>query len=96
MIRHIVPFRLNHAAGSADEHAFLAALRRLSDIPGVERFELLKQVSPKNDFAFAVSMEFAGQAAYSAYHDHPQHVDFVQTRWIPEVADFIEIDLTGV
>lgn len=96
MIRHIVPFRLNHAAGSADEDAFLAALRRLADIPGVERFELLKQVSPKNDFAFAVSMEFAGQAAYTAYNDHPQHVDFVQNRWIPEVADFVEIDLTGM
>lgn len=95
MIRHIVPFRLNHAAGSAEEQSFLAALRRLSDIPGVERFELLKQVSPKNDFTYAVSMEFANQAAYGAYNDHPQHVDFVQNRWIPEVADFVEIDLTG-
>ncbi len=95
MIRHIVPFRLNHAAGSAEEKSFLAALRRLADIPGVERFELLKQVSAKNDFTYAVSMEFANQAAYGAYNDHPQHVDFVQNRWLPEVADFVEIDLTG-
>ena len=94
MIRHVVPFRLKHAIGSAEEQSFLAAIRKLADIPGVERFELLRQISAKNSFAYSVSMEFAGQAAYTAYNDHPAHVDFVQNRWIPEVADFIEIDLT--
>ena len=96
MIRHIVPFRLKHAQASAEEQAFLAALGTLADIPGVERFEVLRQVSVKNDFAFAVSMEFADQAAYAAYNDHPHHVAFVQGHWIPEVADFIEIDLSGM
>ena len=37
-------------------------------------------------------MEFAGPGAYTAYNEHPDHVRFVQERWLPEVADFLEID----
>jgi hypothetical protein len=37
-------------------------------------------------------MEFADQAAYSAYNEHPAHVRFVSERWEPEVEDFLEID----
>ena len=95
MIRHIVPFRLKHAPNSAEEADFLNANRKLADIPGVQAFELSRQVSPKNPFTFCVSMAFRHQAAYDAYNVHPAHVDFVQTRWIPEVADFMEIDLVA-
>ncbi|ANJ28300.1 Dabb family protein [Agromyces aureus] len=93
MIRHTVAFRLHHPAGSDEERDFLAANAALGSIPGVERFELLRQVSPKNDFTYFVSMEFADQAAYDAYNTHPDHVEFVQGRWVPEVADFLEIDV---
>ena len=92
MIRHTVVFRLKHAAGSASETDFLAAAEMLAGIPGVEAFEQLRQVSPKNDYTFGFSMEFAGQAAYAAYDLHPDHVAFVRDRWIPEVAAFVEID----
>jgi hypothetical protein len=37
-------------------------------------------------------MEFASMQDYQFYNDHPDHVHFVQTRWIPEVSDFMEID----
>ena len=37
-------------------------------------------------------MEFASEEDYQTYNEHPLHVQFVETRWIPEVADFIEID----
>ena len=30
--------------------------------------------------------------AYASYNAHPDHVAFVQERWVPEVADFLEID----
>lgn len=96
MIRHIVPFRLKHAPNSAEEADFLSTNRKLAEIPGVEAFELSRQVSPKNTFTFCVSMAFKDQAAYDAYNIHPAHVDFVQTRWIPEVADFMEIDLAAI
>ena len=92
MIRHTVVFRLRHPAGSAQEAGFLHAARRLAGIPGVEKFESLRQVSAKNDFGFGFSMEFADQAAYAGYNDHPDHTAFVRDRWVPEVAAFMEID----
>jgi len=94
MIRHTVVFRLKHPKGSAEEASFLAAGKALAAIPGVDRFEQLKQVSPKNDFHFGYSMEFADQGAYSTYNDHPDHVAYVRDRWIPEVEAFLEIDYT--
>lgn len=92
MIRHSVIFSLKHAAGSAEEGAFLRDARVLATIPGVEKFEQLRQMSPKNDYAFGFSMEFADQAAYSGYNDHSDHVAFVRDRWVPEVERFLEID----
>ena len=91
-IRHTVAFALTHPAGSDEESAFLAAAADLARIDGVEAFEILREVSPKNGFAFGISMEFADQAAYTGYNEHPTHVAFVEGRWIPEVSDFLEID----
>jgi hypothetical protein len=51
-------------------------------------------VSPKNGYAFGFSMEFADQAAYDGYNRHPLHEQFVAGRWVPEVAEFMEIDYT--
>jgi Stress responsive A/B Barrel Domain len=96
MIRHTVVFALKHAAGSAEERDFLDAADVLADIPGVQKFEKLKQTSLKNDYAFGFSMEFEDQAAYTAYNDHPWHVVFVRERWIPEVARFMEIDYVAL
>jgi hypothetical protein len=96
MIRHTVVFRLKHERGSAAEAGFLSAAKVLADIPGVRAFEQLRQVSPKNDYTFGLSMEFADQAAYSVYNDHRVHVAFVRERWIPEVAAFMEIDYVAL
>lgn len=92
MIRHTVAFRLRHPPGSLEEAAFLRAAHGLGRIPGVEKFEELRQVSPKNGFHFGLSMEFADQAAYDGYNGHPVHVAFLRHRWISEVEDFLEID----
>jgi hypothetical protein len=91
-IRHTVAFTLAHAEGSSEESDFLAAAARLAAIPGVEAFEILRETSPKNAYRFGISMEFAGGAAYHAYNEHPDHVRFVQERWLVEVTDFLEID----
>ena len=56
----------------------------------------MREVSPKNGFRFGLSMEFADQAAYDGYNEHPAHVAFVQERWLPEVSDFLEVDYTAV
>ena len=92
MIRHTVAFKLKPAKGSEPEAAFLRGALVLMSIPTVTRFECLRQVSQKNGFDFGFSMEFASQQAYEAYNTHPEHVRFVETRWKPEVVDFIELD----
>ena len=94
-IRHTVAFTLIHPAGSERESDFLGAAERLAAIPGVEAFEILAEVSPKNDYRFGISMEFADRAAYELYNDHADHVRFVQERWLSEVMDFLEIDYTA-
>ena len=91
-IRHTVVLTPRHDPGSPEEGDFLAAAERLAEIPGVEAFEILRETSPKNGYRFGISMEFADAAAYAAYNEHPDHVRFVQDRWIPEVDDFLEID----
>jgi Stress responsive A/B Barrel Domain len=91
-VRHSVVFRLGHAEGSVEQADFLAAISALRGIAGVEDFELLREVSPKNDFQFALTMEFANQSLYDAYNAHPDHVDFVASRWASEVVDFLEVD----
>lgn len=92
MIRHTVVFNLKHAVGSLQEKAFLRDAKVLAEIPGVKKFEQLRQVSKKNDYHFGFSMEFADQAAYDGYNAHPKHVAFVRDRWQREVEDFLEID----
>ena len=92
MIRHTAVFKLKHAKGSAAEAAFLKSADILAVIQGVKNFQTLRQVSPKNDFTFCFSMEFAGQKEYDFYNTHPDHVAFVKGKWIPEVETFIEID----
>jgi hypothetical protein len=93
MIRHTVIFNLKHAHGSLMEKAFLRDARTaLEHIPGVHKFEQLRQVSPKNEYRFGFSMEFADKAAYEGYDRHPRHVAFVQDRWNREVEKFLEID----
>ncbi len=91
-IRHTVVFALRHGEGSQEESDFIAAAERLAAIPGVEAFEALREVSPKNPYRFGISMEFADGAAYAAYNDHADHVRFVRERWLAEVSDFLEID----
>ena len=91
-IRHTVAFTLVHEDGSAEERDFLEAAEHLATIPGVEAFELLAEVSPKNGYRFGISMEFADRSAYDRYNEHPEHIRFVQQRWLAEVSEFLELD----
>lgn len=95
-IEHTVTFRLNHAANSPQEEAFLAAAAELAAIPGVQDFKIRRQTSPKNGHAFGISMGFATAEEFAAYCDHPAHVEFVQQRWLKEVAEFQEADFEAL
>jgi Stress responsive A/B Barrel Domain len=91
-LRHTVAFTLVHEEGSAEERDFLEAAEQLATIPGVEAFELLAEVSPKNGYGFGILMESADRAAYDRYNEHPDHIRFVQQRWLAEVSEFLELD----
>lgn len=92
MIRHTVVFKLKHLKDSPEEKKFLDEIQKLSSVPGVKKFELLRQVSKKNNYDFGLSMEFDSAKAYEAYSNHPDHNAFVQKYWVTEVKDFMEID----
>jgi heme-degrading monooxygenase HmoA len=92
MICHSVFLKLKHAKNSEQETRFLKAARDLQDIPGVQNFKVLKQTSAKNNFDYGLSMDFENQSDYDAYSGHPDHEKFIQDFWIPDVADFLEID----
>ena len=78
MIRHTVVFKLIHPADSVEEKMFLDEINKLSAIPGVQNFELLKQTGKKNNYDFGLSMEFETAKEYEHYNQHPDHVAFVQ------------------
>jgi heme-degrading monooxygenase HmoA len=92
MIEHTVTFLLKHASGSLEEQQFLQAAAALASLPGVRDFAIRRQTSAKNSHTFGITMRFDSQAAYDGYSQHPEHVAFVQERWLPEVADFLEAD----
>jgi Stress responsive A/B Barrel Domain len=92
MIQHTVVFKLKHEQGSVQERAFLDATAVLARIEGVEDFQVLRQVGTKNDYSFGLSMLFKNQDTYQYYNDHPDHVQFVESIWIPQVESFMEID----
>ena len=92
MIQHTVVFRLVHTSGSAAETEFLKKAKALGELPNVVNLRVLKQVSKKNNYTFGLSMFFESESAYQAYNNHPHHIDFVNNVWLPEVAEFMEID----
>ena len=95
-IRHMAIFTLKHPLDAPETAKFLEDGRRiLTGIPVVRNFEVLRQTSPKTDFDFGFSIEFASQEDYTAYNEHPDHAAFVEERWKKEVARFQEIDFVN-
>jgi hypothetical protein len=92
-IQHMVIFNLSHQKDSAEVQKFIQdGTRILTGIPVVKNFQAFNQVSKKNKYQYGFSMVFANQADYATYNNHPDHVAFVQNRWLKEVSDFLEID----
>ena len=92
-IQHMVIFNLPYEEGSVEAARFLEdATRILTAIPVVQNFQAFRQVSEKNDFQYGFSMVFANRDDFNTYDAHPDHVAFVQDRWLEEVTDFLEID----
>ena len=94
MIRHMVVFKLHHAKKSIAEQNFLLATQKLAAIPGVTKFEILKQASQKNTFDFGISMVFLSAREYETYNQHRDHQIFIEQFWKKGVSNFLEIDLS--
>ncbi|MEW4369779.1 Dabb family protein [Paenibacillus kandeliae] len=93
-IKHMVTFSLHTGKDNEQADAFLnMSKQELTEIPGVQQFEVFRQTSGKNDHDYMFSMVFADQAAYDAYNQHPVHVKYVKERWEKEVRAFQEIDV---
>lgn len=95
-IKHMVTFCLHAGKENPEAEAFLSqSAAELAPIPGVENFEVFRQVSSKNDYDYGFSMEFSDQAAYNAYNKHPVHQTYVAEIWLKQVSRFQEIDFTA-
>lgn len=92
MIHHSVVFTFRSSIDEEAKQQFFIASNKLAAIEGVEDFKCHKQVSPKNKYQFGISMDFASEALYKQYNDHPMHTKFIQENWLPCVDDFMEID----
>jgi len=92
MIRHSVILTLKSSISPEDKIQYFAAVDELKQIPGVQKFEVLEQISSKNPFQYGISMEFESQESYDLYSNHSLHVAFVEKYWLTCVEDFLEID----
>ncbi|RXK48298.1 Dabb family protein [Aquirufa rosea] len=92
MIYHSVFLTFKPDLSGFQQDHFFAEAMKLAQIPGVQEFECLREISPKNNFQYGLIMQFENKDIYQAYTNHPLHVWFVENVWIPSVADFQEID----
>ena len=92
MIRHSVILTLKSSLSPVDKLQYFEAVNELKQIPGVQKFEVLKQTSSKNPFQYGILMEFESQDAYDLYANHSLHSAFVEKYWAACVEDFLEID----
>lgn len=95
MIRHSVILKLKPHLSYEEKQVFFDAVDKLAEIPNVQKFEVLKQISPKNKFEYGISMEFENQEQYDFYSNHADHQAFIQNFWMKSVEDFLEIDYTA-
>lgn len=91
-IKHLVVFTLKNNDQNAAEDFLESSRRILAQIPGVNNFEVLRQVSLKNNYKFGFCMLFANNDFYKAYNEHPDHVAYIHNYWLKYVEDFLEID----
>ena len=92
MISHSVIFKLHHPKKSSGEAEFFIEASKLADIPGVKKFQILKQTSPNNKYEYGIIMQFSNKKNYREYSNHPNHILFIQQYWTNGVVDFLEID----
>ena len=92
MIIHSVSFSLKDGLSTLEKIHFFSAALRLQEIPNVDHFTCLKQVSTKNPYDFIISMEFETEEFYQQYNYHPKHLQFIEEYWLKFVREFQQAD----
>jgi heme-degrading monooxygenase HmoA len=91
-ITHTVQLKFKAEVDAEQQGVFFAAADKLKNIPGVKHFEVMRQVSSKNQFQYLLSMVFDNDEIYQQYNQNPVHLDFIEKQWKPKVESFLEAD----
>jgi len=99
MVRHVVVFRWSDGVPVEDQEAVAAALAALpSEIPAILDYRFGPDAGPADgNFDFAVTADFADEAGYLEYRDHPAHRAVITDRILPIVAEraAVQVRLDG-
>lgn len=89
MIRHVVMFKFRDDADEAQRQAVHDAIATMPEATGVtEKYTIGPDLDlADGNFDFAVVGDFADQAAYLIYRDHPEHQRIVFDIIRPAIAD---------
>jgi len=74
----------------------LAATKMLTPIPGVKNFFAGKSLPVRGEpkYKYALLMEFADEAVFKAYREHPEHIKFATQMMRPVVEETLILDYT--
>ena len=89
MIRHVVMFKFREDASADQRQAVHDAIATMPEATGVtENYAIGPDLNlAEGNFDFAVVGDFADQAAYETYRDHPEHQRIVLDLIRPAITD---------
>ncbi len=89
MIRHVVLFRFRDDVDAAGRQAVHDAIAAMPEATGVvDSYAIGHDLGlAEGNFDFAVVGDFADQAAYEAYRDHPEHQRIIADVIRPAITD---------
>lgn len=87
-LRHLVLLRFHDGTEPAQVEAIVEALRALpAQIPELGDYRVGPDLAlAEGNWAFGIAADFASQADYEAYRDHPAHQQAIHDHIAPHVA----------
>lgn len=94
-LRHVVMFRWNDAADEAGRQAMADALAGLpAQIPEILDYGFGPDAGlAEGNWDYAIVADFADQASYEVYRDHPAHLAVIAERIRPLIAQRAAVQL---
>ncbi len=96
-VEHLIVYNVEQGMGDEAVAALMAEGQRvLSAIPGVRRVFTGKAVRSDAAYQYCWLVRFANQPVIGSYRDHPDHVEFANTRFRPVAGNRISIDFEEI